>query len=110
MAKIFKLRHNSYTPGMYQHEIDKIKVFNSSHLLVPFAICHDTPNLIILTEYLHGNQTLFHMLHKTSLTIDSTTSIKLALDIGRGMAFLHGITNSFRPQFILNSHHIMVNI
>jgi hypothetical protein len=37
-------------------------------------------------------------------------SLKLALDIGRGMAFLHGITNSFRPQFILNSHHIMVNI
>jgi hypothetical protein len=66
MAKIFKLRHNSYTPGMFQHEIDKIKVFNSSHLLVPFAICHDTPNLIILTEYLYGNQTLYHMLHKTS--------------------------------------------
>jgi len=66
MAKIFKLRHTSYTPGMFQHEIDKIKVFNSSHLLVPFAICHDTPNLIILTEYLYGNQTLYHMLHKTS--------------------------------------------
>ncbi len=66
MAKIFKLRHNSYTPGIFQHEIDKIKVFNSSHLLVPFAICHDTPNLIILTEYLYGNQTLYHMLHKTS--------------------------------------------
>ncbi len=43
------------------------------------------------------------------LTIDSTISLKIALDIGRGMAFLHGITNSFRPQFILNSHHIMVN-
>jgi hypothetical protein len=43
-------------------------------------------------------------------TIDSTISLKLALDIGRGMAFLHGITSSFRPQFILNSHHIMVNI
>lgn len=44
------------------------------------------------------------------LSIDSTIAIKLALDIGRGIAYLHGITNSFRPQFILNSHHIMVNI
>ncbi|CAF2525171.1 unnamed protein product [Rotaria sp. Silwood2] len=109
MAKIFKLCCNSYTSGMFQHEIDKIKVFNSSHLLVPFGICHDSPNLIVLTQYLYGNQTLFHMLHKTNLTIESTISLKLALDIGRGMAFLHGITNSFRPQFILNSHHIMIN-
>lgn len=25
MAKIYKLRHSSYTPGIFQHEIDKIK-------------------------------------------------------------------------------------
>jgi hypothetical protein len=44
------------------------------------------------------------------ISMDSAIALKIALDIGRGMAFLHGITNSFRPQFILNSHHIMVNI
>lgn len=41
--------------------------------------------------------------------LDPTMTLKLALGIGRGMAFLHGISNSFRPSFILNSHHIMVN-
>ena len=40
--------------------------------------------------------------------MDSSSSLKLALDIGRGMAYLHGITNAFRPQFILNSYHVMV--
>ncbi|CAM4853254.1 unnamed protein product [Rotaria socialis] len=109
MAKIFKLHHNSYASATFQHEIDKIKVFNSSHLLVPFGICHDSPNVIVLTQYSHGNQTLFQMLHKTNNTIDSAVSLKIALGIGRGMAFLHGITNSFRPQFILNSHHVLIN-
>ncbi|CAF1381821.1 unnamed protein product [Adineta steineri] len=109
IAKIFKLRHDSYTPVLFQHEIEKIKVFNSSYLIVPFAVCHDTPNFIVLTQFLYGNQTLFHMLHKSDLSIDSTTALRIALDIGRGMAILHGISTTFRPRFILNSHHIMVN-
>lgn len=101
------------------------RLFNSSHLLIPFGVCHDTTNLILLTQHGHANQTLFDFLHKTSQfsstsfisplslldqTVDSAKALKLALDIGRGMAFLHGIANSFRPSFILNSHHIMVNI
>lgn len=42
--------------------------------------------------------------------MESAVALKIALDIGRGMAFLHGMTNSFRPQYLLNSYHIMVNI
>lgn len=49
------------------------------------------------------------ILHLLDQPLDSTITLKLASDIGRGMAFLHGITSSFRPSFILNSHHIMVN-
>ncbi|CAF0817952.1 unnamed protein product [Adineta ricciae] len=108
VAKIFKLRHQTYTPTLYQHEIDKIKAFSSSYLLVPFAVCHDTPNFIILTQNFYGSQTLFHLLHKSNSILDPSTSNKLALYIGRGMAYLHGISTSFRPQFILNSHHIVI--
>ncbi|UJR14780.1 hypothetical protein I4U23_001768 [Adineta vaga] len=108
MAKIFKLRHCSYTPSIFQHEIDKIKAFNSSYLLVPFAVCHDTPNFIVLTQHRYGSQTLFHMLHKSSIAIVNKILVILVLDIGRGMAYLHGISTSFRPQFILNSYHIMI--
>ena len=86
------------------------RLLNCSHLLLPFAVCHDTSNFIILTSYYNESQTLYQFLHesKSDLSNNRKLSLKLASDIGRGMAFLHRITDSFRPQFILNSHHVII--
>jgi hypothetical protein len=68
--KLIKSSKNIFILTLFFFKTIFNRVFNSSYLLAPFAICHDTPNLIILTQYLYGNQTLFHMLHKTSNSIE----------------------------------------
>ena len=42
------------------------------------------------------------------IAVSLSVLLKIMLDIGRGMSYLHGLANTFRPQFVLNSDHVTV--
>lgn len=51
---------------------------------------------------------LYTLLHEgTGLVVDTAQAIRFALDVARGMAFLHSLERII-PQYHLNSRHIMV--
>lgn len=52
---------------------------------------------------------LFHLLHgATGVVVDTSQAVRFALDIARGMAYLHSLERII-PTYNLNSHHVMVS-
>lgn len=55
---------------------------------------------------IHGS--LYAVLHQgTGLVVDTAQAIRFALDVTRGMAFLHSLEKQL-PNFTLSSKHVMV--
>lgn len=51
---------------------------------------------------------LFELLHGAAgVVVDLPQSVRFALDIARGMAYLHSLERII-PEYHLNSHHVMV--
>lgn len=51
---------------------------------------------------------LYTLLHEgTGVVVDTAAALRLAVDVARGMAFLHSLERII-PQYHLNSRHIMV--
>lgn len=51
---------------------------------------------------------LFNLLHRaTGVVVDTSQAVRFALDIARGMAYLHSLERII-PTYHLNSHHVMV--
>lgn len=53
---------------------------------------------------------LHDLLHGAAgVVVDTAQAVRFALDIARGMAFLHSLERII-PQYHLNSYHVMVSI
>lgn len=51
---------------------------------------------------------LFTLLHEgAGVVVDSAQALRFAVDVARGMAFLHSLER-LTPRFLLNSRHVMV--
>lgn len=51
---------------------------------------------------------LFDLLHGAAgVVVDVPQAVRFALDIARGMAYLHSLERII-PEYHLNSHHVMV--
>jgi integrin-linked kinase len=51
---------------------------------------------------------LYTVLHEgTGVVVDTVQALRFALDVARGMAFLHSLERII-PEYHLNSRHIMV--
>ena len=49
------------------------------------------------------------MLHQgTGLVVDSARAVQFAIDVAKGMAFIHSLDRQL-PRLYLNSHHVMVS-
>jgi len=52
---------------------------------------------------------LFSLLHGAAgVVVDTSQAVRFALDIARGMAYLHSLERII-PTYHLNSHHVMVS-
>lgn len=53
---------------------------------------------------------LYTLLHEgTGVVVDSAQALRFAVDVARGMAFLHSLERII-PQYYLNSRHVMVSL
>ena len=53
---------------------------------------------------------LHSVLHQgTGLVVDSARAVQFAIDVAKGMAFIHSLDRQL-PRLYLNSHHVMVSM
>lgn len=91
----------------FTEEYPKLRIFSHPNLLPVIGCSNQPPSLVVVTEYQEMGS-LFDLLHVSkSQLIDTRQSLKIALDIARGMAFLHSLTPMV-SRLYLNSFHVLI--
>lgn len=92
----------------FTEEYPKLRIFSHPNLLPVIGCSNQPPSLVVVTEY-QPFGSLFNVLHQSkSLVVDTQQALKFALDIARGMAFLHSL-NPMVPRLYLNSFHVLIS-
>lgn len=91
----------------FTEEYPKLRIFSHPNLLPVVGCCNQPPSLVVVSEY-QSLGSLYNLLHveKTQF-VDTKQALKFALDIARGMAFLHSL-NPMVQRLYLNSFHVMI--
>ncbi|XP_047480671.1 integrin-linked protein kinase homolog pat-4-like [Penaeus chinensis] len=109
VAKILALRECS--PRVcrdFNEEFPRLRIFSHPNVLPVVGCSNSPPNLVVITQYLHYGS-LYQLLHQeTSIVVDTAQALKFALDIARGMAFIHSL-EKLVPNLYLSSKHIMID-
>nr|XP_014353003.1 PREDICTED: integrin-linked protein kinase [Latimeria chalumnae] len=91
-------------------EYPKLRIFSHPNVLPVLGACQSppAPHPIIITHWMpYGS--LYNVLHEgTNFVVDQMQAVKFALDIARGMAFLHTL-EPLIPRHYLNSRSIMID-
>ncbi|KAI1298705.1 Integrin-linked protein kinase -like protein pat-4 [Halotydeus destructor] len=92
----------------FSDEFPKLRIFSHPNVSPVIGCTNAPPNLVVITQYMkHGS--LYQALHETSnFMIDHGQAIKFAIDIARGMAFLHTL-DPLIPRMYLNSRHVTID-
>jgi len=111
VAKILAIRQcTARISRDFNEEFPRLRIFSHPNILPVIGCCNDPPNLIVINQYMvHGN--LYSVLHHQGgggLVVDTAQAVRFALDVSRGMAFLHSLEKQL-PNFTLSSKHVMVN-
>nr|CAG4644716.1 EOG090X04G6 [Leptodora kindtii] len=109
VAKILAIRQcTARISRDFNEEFPRLRIFSHPNVLPVIGCCNDPPNLIVINQYMiHGS--LFSVLHLgAGLVVDSAQAIRFALDVARGMAFLHSLEKQL-PNITLSSKHIMID-
>lgn len=80
-----------YSPGTfldYKKEIDIMKRLRHPNVLLFMGAVYSHERLAIVTEYIPRGS-LFKTLHKNNQAIDMRRRLRMALDVARGMNYLH---------------------
>lgn len=72
----------------FRKEIDVLSSVHSPNIVLFMGACLDPDNMCIVTE-LVPRGSLFGILHDYSIKLRSATKLKMAIDVARGMSFLH---------------------
>lgn len=109
VAKILAIRHcTSRVSRDFNEEFPKLRIFSHPNVLPVVGCCNSPPNLIVINQFMSLGS-LYAVLHEgSSVVVDTAMALKFALDIARGMAFLHGLERII-PQYHLNSRHVMID-
>lgn len=91
----------------FAEEYPKLRIFSHPNLLPVIGCCNQPPSLVVVSEH-QALGSLYNLLHTNkSIVIDSQQAVRFALDIARGMAFLHSLDPKV-PRLYLNSFHVLV--
>ena len=70
--------------------------------------CNSPPNLVVISQFMPVGS-LYQILHEgTGLVVDSARGIQFAMDVAKGMAYLHSLDRQM-PRFHLNSKHVLID-
>lgn len=91
----------------FSEEYPKLRIFSHPNLLPVIGCSNQPPSLVVVTEFMQLGS-LYNVLHESKARIvDNQQALKFALDIARGMAFLHSL-NPMVPRLYLNSYHVLI--
>ncbi|KAL9901904.1 integrin-linked protein kinase [Glossina fuscipes] len=109
IAKILTVRQcSSRVSRDFNEEFPKLRIFSHPNILPIIGACNSPPNLITISQYMPRGS-LFNLLHAaTGVVVDTSQAVRFALDIARGMAYLHSLERII-PSYHLNSHHVMID-
>ncbi|KAH7731355.1 CBN-PAT-4 protein [Aphelenchoides avenae] len=92
----------------FQTEFPALRIFASPHICPVLAAVNQPPQLIVISQYMPFGS-LYNVLHEQStVVVDHTQAIRFALDIARGMSFLHSLDHTVL-RYYLSSKHIVVD-
>merc|ERR1712141_721512 len=92
----------------FNDEYPKLRIFSHPNVMPVIGCCNSPPNLVVITQYVPLGS-LYQVLHEGSgLVVDASKAIQFAIDIAKGMAFLHSLDREL-PRFYLNSRHVLVD-
>lgn len=96
----------------FTDEFPRLRIFSHPNVSPVLGCSNAPPNLVVITQY-NRFGSLYHVLHESSgltvgLTVDQTQALKFAIDIARGMAFLHTL-DPLIPRLYLNSKHVLID-
>jgi len=108
-AKILALRE--CTPRIsrdFNEEYPKLRIFSHPNVLPVIGCCNSPPNLVVISQYMPVGS-LSSVLHQgTGLVVDTSRAIQFAIDIAKGMAFIHSLDRQL-PRLYLSSMHVMID-
>ncbi|XP_060080735.1 serine/threonine-protein kinase TNNI3K-like [Ylistrum balloti] len=112
VVAIKRYRANSFGAksdvDMFCREVAILSKLNSPYVINFVGACLDDPSqFAIVTQFVSGGS-LFSILHEQKRVIDLHSKLSIAVDIAKGMAYLHTL-----PQPIihrdLNSHNVLLD-
>ena len=84
------------------------RIFSHPNIMPVIGCCNSPPNLVVITQYMPLGS-LYSILHEgTGLVVDTARALQFAIDIAKGMSFLHSLDREM-PNFHLNSKHVMID-
>lgn len=92
----------------FNEEFPKLRIFSHPNILPIIGACNAPVSLIVISQYMPRGS-LFNLLHGAAgVVVDTSQAVRFALDIARGMAYLHSL-EKILPTYNLNSHHVMID-
>ena len=90
-------------------EFPRLRIFSHPNVSPVIGCTNAPPNLVIVTQFTKYGS-LYHVLHDSSslISVDYFQGLKFAIEIARGMAFLHSL-DPLVPRLYLNSKHVLVD-
>ncbi|BFZ24222.1 hypothetical protein BsWGS_27261 [Bradybaena similaris] len=94
----------------FNEEFPKLRIFNHPNVLAVLGCCapKDPPDLVVISQFMPFGS-LYNTLHgESGIVVDQNQALRFAIDIARGMEFLHSM-EPIIPNFILTSKHVMID-
>ncbi|KAJ6632621.1 Integrin-linked protein kinase like pat-4 [Pseudolycoriella hygida] len=110
IAKILNIRDcNARVSRDFNEEFPKLRIFSHPNILPVIGACNNAPqNLVVISQYMPRGS-LHELLHSAAgVIVDTAQAVRFALDIARGMSFLHSLERII-PEYLLNTYHVMID-
>ncbi|KAK2190952.1 hypothetical protein NP493_64g05024 [Ridgeia piscesae] len=92
----------------FKEEYPRLRIFNHPNILPVLGACNQPPNLVVISQFMPFGS-LYDVLHgETGIVVDQNQALRFALDVARGMEFLHSLEPMI-PNMYLNSKHVMID-
>lgn len=93
----------------FNEEFPKLRIFSHPNVLPVLGCCNSPPHLIVISQYMEIGS-LYRVLHEGGggVVVDNVRALRFALDVAKGMAFLHSLERTI-PEYWLNSRHVMID-
>lgn len=106
-----KLKVRGYQKRINLHfceEYPRLRIFSHPNVLPVVGAVTKIPNLMLISQYMSYGS-LYDILHEgTGIVVDQVQAVKFAVDIAKGMAYLHSM-DPLIPRLYLSSFHVLMD-